>query len=153
MNEMVSDFRAPTTHFTVSAGLGTGPVPTEPYRSPAYFELERERIFKRAWLCIGRVERLPKPGSYIVQPIEVAKASVLITRTKDGSIKAFHNVCSHRSNTLVLGDEARAMQYGRDRERDVAGYVERIGSNRWRMIMPRPHFESQMDVLELVPVQ
>jgi hypothetical protein len=55
--------------------------------------------------------------------------------------------------TLVLGDEARAMQYGRDRERDVAGYVERIGSNRWRMIMPRPHFESQMDVLELVPVQ
>ena len=53
--------------------------------------------------------------------------------------------------TLVLGDEARAMQYGRDTERDVAGYVERIGPSRWRMIMPRPHFESQMDVMELVP--
>src|SRR3546814_8634347 len=74
MNEMVSDFRAPRTHFTVDAGLGTEPVSTEPYRSPAYFELEQERIFKRAWLCIGRVERLPKPGSYIVQPIEVATA-------------------------------------------------------------------------------
>src|SRR3546814_4802152 len=84
MNEMVSDVRAPRTHFTVDAGLGTEPVSTEPYRSPAYFELEQERIFKRAWLCIGRVERLPKPGSYIVHPIEVAKASVLITRTKDG---------------------------------------------------------------------
>src|SRR3546814_13507257 len=68
-------------------------------------------IFKRAWLCIGRVERLPKPGSYIVQPIEVAKASVLITRTKDGSIKAFHNVCSHRSNTLVLDDEGTASRF------------------------------------------
>jgi hypothetical protein len=54
--------------------------------------------------------------------------------------------------TLVLGDEDRAMQYGRDRERDVAGFVERIGPNRWRMLMPQPHFESQMDVMELVPV-
>lgn len=53
--------------------------------------------------------------------------------------------------TLVLGDEQRAMQYGRDTERDVAGFVERIGPNRWRLIMPKPHFESQMDILELVP--
>ena len=53
--------------------------------------------------------------------------------------------------TLVLGDESRALQYGRDTERDIAGYVERIGPNRWRLIMPRPHFESVMDVMELVP--
>lgn len=53
--------------------------------------------------------------------------------------------------TLVLGDESRAMYYGRDRERDVAGYLERIGPNRWRLLLPRPHFESQTDVLELVP--
>jgi hypothetical protein len=55
--------------------------------------------------------------------------------------------------TLVLGDESRAMQYGRDRERDVAGWVERIGPSRWRMLMPAPHFESWMDVMELVPAQ
>ena len=54
--------------------------------------------------------------------------------------------------TLVLGDERRAMQYGRDQERDVAGFVERIGPNRWRMLLPRPHFESQIDVMELVPI-
>ena len=53
--------------------------------------------------------------------------------------------------TLVLGDEDRAMQYGLDRERDVAGFVERIGERRWRLIVPKPHFESQLDVLELVP--
>lgn len=53
--------------------------------------------------------------------------------------------------TLVLGDERQAMAYGIDRERDVAGYIERIGPERWRMVMPRPHFESQTDVLELVP--
>jgi hypothetical protein len=55
--------------------------------------------------------------------------------------------------TLVLGDERRALQYGQDETRDVAGYVDRIGPNRWRLIMPKPHFESQVDVMELVPLQ
>lgn len=32
--------------------------------------------------------------------------------------------------TLVLGDEQRAMPYGADTERDLAGWVERIGTNR-----------------------
>lgn len=53
--------------------------------------------------------------------------------------------------TLVLGDERRAMQYRQDEKRDVAGYIERIGPNRWRLIMPQPHFESHLDVMELVP--
>ena len=51
--------------------------------------------------------------------------------------------------TLVLGDETRAMQYGRDTDRDVAGYVERIGPDRWRLVLPYPHFESLTDVIEL----
>lgn len=53
--------------------------------------------------------------------------------------------------TLVLGDETRAMQYGQDQGRDVAGYIERIGDGRWRLLMPKPQFESQMDVMELTP--
>jgi phenylpropionate dioxygenase-like ring-hydroxylating dioxygenase large terminal subunit len=111
MNAMRSDFRAAKTNFTVSAGLRTDPVPTEPYRSPAYFELERERVFKRAWLCLGRIERLPKPGSYFVEQIEIAKTSVLVTHGTDGGVRAFHNVCSHRSNTLVLDTEGCASRF------------------------------------------
>ena len=53
--------------------------------------------------------------------------------------------------TLVLGDERRAMQYGRDPDRDLAGFVERIGPARWRIILPRPAFESKLDVIELIP--
>jgi Domain of unknown function (DUF4893) len=54
--------------------------------------------------------------------------------------------------TLVLGDEREAMQYGQDRTRDVAGFVERIGPARWRLVMPNPAFESRLDVMELVPM-
>ena len=55
--------------------------------------------------------------------------------------------------TMVLGDEIQAYRYGRDRERDLAGWVERIGENRWRILLPYPHFESTIDVIELVPAQ
>ena len=53
--------------------------------------------------------------------------------------------------TMILGDEARAMQYGNDPDRDVAAFVERIGPARWRMVFPSPAFESRTDVIELVP--
>ena len=55
--------------------------------------------------------------------------------------------------TLMLGDEERAMHYGVDPERDVAAFVERIGPQRWRLVMPSPTFESQLDVMELLPAQ
>ena len=53
--------------------------------------------------------------------------------------------------TLVLGDELRSMQYGRDPDRDLAAFVERIGPARWRMVFPRPAFEATLDVIELIP--
>jgi hypothetical protein len=53
--------------------------------------------------------------------------------------------------TLMLADEARAMPYGVDANRNVIGFVERVGPQRWRLVMPKPAFESQLDVMELVP--
>jgi hypothetical protein len=55
--------------------------------------------------------------------------------------------------TLMLGDEVRAYAYGVDRTRDVAGWIERVGTRRWRVAMPYPAFESVLDVLELVPAE
>jgi phenylpropionate dioxygenase-like ring-hydroxylating dioxygenase large terminal subunit len=99
MNIQVADRHAPAND--AIARLGTDPVPAGPYYQPEYFELEREAIFKRCWLQIGHVCELPKPGSFIVRPVEVANASILITRGKDEKIRAFHNVCTHRGTQLV----------------------------------------------------
>ena len=55
--------------------------------------------------------------------------------------------------TLAFADEERVLQYGQDEQRDVAGYVERIGPGRWRLVMPNPHFESKTDVMELTPTE
>lgn len=53
--------------------------------------------------------------------------------------------------TLMLADEARAIPYGRDSQRDQAGWVARIGTERWRIALPQPAFEALLTVIELVP--
>lgn len=93
------------------ASLGRGPVPTEPYREPQYFELERERIFRRTWLCVGREEEVEKPGDFIVREIEVVNASVIIVRETGGELRAFYNVCSHRSNKVVWEVKGHVTQF------------------------------------------
>ncbi len=51
--------------------------------------------------------------------------------------------------TMMLGDERRPLEYGRDSRRDMAGALELIGSNRWRLVLPYPRFESMLDVVEV----
>ena len=81
--------------------LGIEPVPTEPCISPAYFALERECVFRTVWLYVGREEEVARPGDYPVRRVDVCRASVLLVRGQDGVLRGFHNVCSHRGNTLA----------------------------------------------------
>jgi len=55
--------------------------------------------------------------------------------------------------TMILGDEQKAIAYGRDGDRDMVGAVQRIDDKRWRMLIPDPAWESKTDVMELVPAQ
>jgi phenylpropionate dioxygenase-like ring-hydroxylating dioxygenase large terminal subunit len=84
--------------------LGTGVVSYEDSISPEFYELEREAIFKRAWLNVGRVEQVPKAGSYFTKELAVAKTSVIIVRDRAQQLRAFHNICRHRGNKLVWND-------------------------------------------------
>lgn len=81
--------------------FGTEPILAGPYYRDDYFELEKEAIFKRVWLNIGHICEIAEPGSFMVRPLEVAKASILITHAKDGKLRAFHNVCTHRGTRLT----------------------------------------------------
>lgn len=87
--------------------LGTDPIPAEPYYDPAFYELERQSVFLKSWIEVGHVCELPEPGSFIRRDIEFAKASILIVRGKDGAIRAFHNVCTHRGTQLVEAEAGR----------------------------------------------
>ncbi|MBN8553243.1 MAG: DUF4893 domain-containing protein [Caulobacterales bacterium] len=53
--------------------------------------------------------------------------------------------------SMALGDEPRARSYGTNDERDFAARFERIGRQRWRLVIPWPENESTLDLIELVP--
>ena len=82
--------------------LGEDPVPTEPCISEDVYRREVEKVFKKVWLHAGRVEELPEPGCYKLKRLDFASTSVLLIRGKDGEVRAFHNTCSHRGNTVVV---------------------------------------------------
>ena len=87
--------------------LGTGPVSYEDSISPEYYELERKAIFGRTWLNLGRVEQIPRAGSYFTKELDAAGTSVVVVRGTDGEVRAFHNICRHRGNKLVWNDYPR----------------------------------------------
>jgi hypothetical protein len=52
---------------------------------------------------------------------------------------------------MALGDEPPARAYGLNADRDVVGVIERIGAAQWRLVQPWPRYESNLDLLEIVP--
>ena len=84
--------------------LGTAPVNYEDSIDPAFYEKERAAIFRRSWLNVGRVERIPRPGNYFTKELAAAGTSVIIVRGTDNKVRAFHNLCRHRGNKLVWND-------------------------------------------------
>jgi len=85
----------------IRAELGIDPVSVEGIRDPQIYELERERIFRRTWLKVATTSELPDIGDYKVKELPVVDTSILIVRGKDGQVRAFHNVCTHRGNKVV----------------------------------------------------
>ena len=80
---------------------GRGPVPARAWHDPEWWGLERKAVWMRSWLHIAHVCEVPEPGSWIRREVEFARASLLIVRGKDGVVRAFHNVCTHRGTQLT----------------------------------------------------
>jgi phenylpropionate dioxygenase-like ring-hydroxylating dioxygenase large terminal subunit len=90
-----------STYWSDRYQLGTERIPVETVASPEYFEREREKLFRRVWLNVGRVEDIAKPGDYFVKDIDVLRTSLIVTRGSDGVVRSFHNMCRHRGNRLA----------------------------------------------------
>ena len=84
--------------------LSTGPTNYDDSTSPAWYELEREAIFQKTWLNVGRVEQLTRTGSYFTKELDAAGTSIIVVRDSDGEVRAFHNICRHRGNKLMWQD-------------------------------------------------
>lgn len=53
--------------------------------------------------------------------------------------------------SMALASEPAANSYGQRPDRDLVAVLERIGDRRWRLVIPWPQNESNLDLIELVP--
>jgi phenylpropionate dioxygenase-like ring-hydroxylating dioxygenase large terminal subunit len=76
-------------------------LPAWVYNNAQLSRLEFERVLKPSWQIVCHVNSIPKTGDF--QTLDLGSDSVMVLRDRDGSIRAFHNVCRHRGARLLDG--------------------------------------------------
>jgi len=79
-------------------GAATG-LPNAAYTSAAYFAAERDAVVGRTWAAIAFTDTIPDRPS--ARPIDFMGLPLLAVRDRRGTLRVFHNVCSHRGMKLV----------------------------------------------------
>jgi phenylpropionate dioxygenase-like ring-hydroxylating dioxygenase large terminal subunit len=76
-------------------------LPAWVYNNADMTRLEHERILLPSWQIVCHINSIPKPGDF--ETFDLGPESVFVIRDRDGSIRAFHNVCRHRGARLLDG--------------------------------------------------
>ena len=73
------------------------------YISEDYARAERDKLWRKVWQQVGRVEEIPEVGDYLTY--DILDDSIIVVRSGPGSssddFAAHHNVCMHRGRRLV----------------------------------------------------
>lgn len=81
LSEVISDVRR-------------GMIPATIYSDPELFELEKRRLFGRAWMFLAHESEIPDPGDYVVR--RIVDDSFIVCRDETGTIRVLFNMCLHR---------------------------------------------------------
>ncbi|MGF6253472.1 aromatic ring-hydroxylating oxygenase subunit alpha [Ensifer sp. LBL] len=68
------------------------------YIDPDYYRQDLENIWYKDWLFIGHDCEIPRAGNYFT--VQVGDFPVVITRDRQGTIRALHNSCRHRGSRV-----------------------------------------------------
>ena len=89
--------------------------------------------------------------------VELSPGGDLVLTKATGSQRSRGLLYPDTDNRLVFigaqawgADEAGYPAYGEKTERDQVGVFERIGADRWRLVIPWPKQEAKLEILELV---
>jgi len=82
------------------------------YTDPAILDIEKARIFRRTWQLVGTLSQncgeinglkrtISDPETFFTA--EVVGEPVVVVRDKQGTLRAFSNVCRHRAGPIAVG--------------------------------------------------
>lgn len=67
---------------------------------PEFHDLDKS-VLKRHWQFVASIDQFSEPGSFVSG--EFCDEPYIITRTENGELKAFYNVCRHHAAQLLHG--------------------------------------------------
>ncbi|MFN0030203.1 MAG: aromatic ring-hydroxylating oxygenase subunit alpha [Acidimicrobiales bacterium] len=76
-------------------------VPPRAYLDASWLEHEQATLFDRSWALVAAAEELAVPGDYV--EAVVGRCPLMVVRTEQNGLRAFHNLCRHRGMALVSG--------------------------------------------------
>ena len=71
------------------------------YTSEEFYARELERIFRKRWNFLCRLDEVPATGDYM--SFELCGEPIAVVRGRDGEVRAFANSCRHRGTRLLDG--------------------------------------------------
>src|SRR5258708_11752672 len=97
---------APEIPRLVAEHRSGGPLERDFYVAPDVFATDLARIFHRHWIFVGYAFQVPRSGDFFTY--NVGTESIIVLRDRDGAIRAFHNVCRHRSSRICKSEQGNA---------------------------------------------
>ncbi len=82
--------------------FNTSSLKAEAYVDPAWHRVDLNEILAKTWQWVCHVEKLRTPGSFVT--VEIANRPIAVVRDREGTLRAFYNVCKHRAHHLLSGE-------------------------------------------------
>ncbi|NOD65004.1 MULTISPECIES: SRPBCC family protein [unclassified Ruegeria] len=103
----MSQLPSKTQFERISDGFSTDPFNTsslkaEAYVDPSWYQVDQNEVLAKTWQWVCHVEKLRAPGSYTT--VEIAGRPIAVVRDREGTLRAFYNVCKHRAHHLLSGE-------------------------------------------------
>jgi phenylpropionate dioxygenase-like ring-hydroxylating dioxygenase large terminal subunit len=95
--ELLDSLTSSTTDVATAATL-----PPVLYTSEDVLAFERETVFAKEWLCVGRAERIPNPGDWFT--VTITGEPLIVLRDKEGEVRCLSAVCQHRAMQVCQGE-------------------------------------------------
>ncbi|MDP9092551.1 MAG: aromatic ring-hydroxylating dioxygenase subunit alpha [Actinomycetota bacterium] len=86
-----------------------GLVSPEIFVSQEIFEAELEQVFGRSWLFLAHDTMIENPGDFY--STYMGGDPVIVARQRDGSVKAFLNICRHRGMRVCRAESGNAKAF------------------------------------------
>ena len=74
-------------------------IPAPWYLDARIEEAEREMVFGRNWIAVGRLDQVAAEGQFFT--VEFAGEPIVVVRGSDGELRAFYNVCRHHAAAVA----------------------------------------------------